>query len=116
MKYESSVAGNIAETTAEEERSMSSSGSGNLKNVVADTLHDVAQTISRKVASTENQEVARYGMQASAMLEQSADYVRELDYGKVEASVREYIKEKPGRSLLIAGVTGLVLGAILRRR
>jgi hypothetical protein len=116
MKYEGPIAGNIAETTAEEEHPMRSSGIGNFKNVVADTLHDVAQTISRKVASTENQEISRYGMQASAMLEQSADYVRDLDFAEVEASVRDYVKKNPGRSLLIVGITGLVLGAALRRR
>jgi ElaB/YqjD/DUF883 family membrane-anchored ribosome-binding protein len=116
MKYESSVAGNIAESTVEEERYTRTSGLGNLKNVVADTLHDVAKTISRKVATTENQEVAHYGMQASAMLEQSADYVRDMDFETMEATARDYVKKNPGRSLLIVGIAGLVLGAVLRRR
>jgi ElaB/YqjD/DUF883 family membrane-anchored ribosome-binding protein len=115
MKLESSTAGNIAETAAEEGRPIRSSG--NLKNIVADKLRSLAKKISRKAAAAESKpEVAYYGEQASAMLEQSADYVRELDYATVEASVRKYVKENPGRSLLVAGLAGLVIGAILRRR
>jgi ElaB/YqjD/DUF883 family membrane-anchored ribosome-binding protein len=93
------------------------SGDGRIQNVVAEKLHQAAQKISQKTsAGGTNPEIAHYGKEASEMLEQSAAFVRDLDLSKVEASVRQYVKENPGRSLLIAGVTGLVLGALFRRR
>ena len=43
--------------------------------------------------------------------------VRQFDYyEQAEARVREYVRQSPGRSLLIAGAVGLIIGAILRRR
>jgi len=50
------------------------------------------------------------------MLEQSSQYVREWEYADTEASVRDYIRKNPGTSLIIAGLTGLVIGTLLRRR
>jgi ElaB/YqjD/DUF883 family membrane-anchored ribosome-binding protein len=90
---------------------------GNLKQKVADKLHELAQTVSRKTAATEpDSQTAYYGQQASEILEESAEYLKQLDLKNVEASVRDYVKRNPGQSILIAGVAGLVLGAILRRR
>ncbi len=85
--------------------------------MIADKMHDLAQTISRKAASTQpDSQVAQYGHQASEMLEESAEYVRQLDLKDVQVQMRDYIKRNPGQSLAIAGVAGLVIGAILRRR
>lgn len=93
------------------------SGDGNIKSAVADKLHAVAQTIFRKVNNPgTNPEVASYGREASAVLEQSADYIRDFDYDKAAVAVQDYVRKNPGRSLLIAGLGGLVLGAIFRRR
>jgi ElaB/YqjD/DUF883 family membrane-anchored ribosome-binding protein len=90
---------------------------GSFQNMIADRLQQLAQTISRKSAATEpDSEVAYYGQQASEMLEESADYLKQLDLRQVEASARNYVKRNPGRSLLIAGAAGLVIGTILRRR
>ncbi len=90
---------------------------GSFRNLIVDRLHQLAQTISRKSAATEpDSEVAHYGQQASEMLEESADYLKQLDLRQVEASARNYVKRNPGRSLLIAGAAGLVIGTILRRR
>jgi ElaB/YqjD/DUF883 family membrane-anchored ribosome-binding protein len=49
-------------------------------------------------------------------LYQSEQYVRRFDHTQVDAKVREYVKQSPGQSLLIAGGVGLIIGAILRRR
>ena len=112
---ESRSMGNFPEDK-ESERSYIS-GDGNIRSNVADKLHTVAQTIFRKVNTPGiNPEVASYGKDASAMLEQSADYIRDFDYDKAAVAVRDYVKKNPGRSLLIAGLSGLVLGAIFRRR
>jgi ElaB/YqjD/DUF883 family membrane-anchored ribosome-binding protein len=117
MEGESWRTGQFEETAMGKERSLESSGVERAKNSIADMLHNLAMTISSKTAGPEARpQVAQYGRQASAMLEQSADYVRKWDYEATEASVREYVKEKPGRSLLIAGIIGLALGALTRRR
>jgi ElaB/YqjD/DUF883 family membrane-anchored ribosome-binding protein len=49
-------------------------------------------------------------------MDHSAEYVRKFDYKKADEKIREYVKQSPGRSLLIAGAAGLILGAVLRRR
>ncbi|MDI6851972.1 MAG: hypothetical protein QME75_00005 [Deltaproteobacteria bacterium] len=114
---ESWSAGKYGEPAIERERPLESSGVERAKNSIADMLHNLAMTISSKTATAEARpQVAHYGRQASQMLEQSADYLREWDYEATEAQVRQYVKEKPGRSLLIAGIAGLVLGALMRRR
>jgi hypothetical protein len=116
MMEESRKMGTYSEEMEERDRPYIT-GDGNVKSAVADKLHAMAQTIFKK-ANTEmtNPDVAYYGKEASAMLEQSANYIRDFDYGKAEAVVRDYVKKNPGRSLLIAGLSGLVLGAIFRRR
>jgi ElaB/YqjD/DUF883 family membrane-anchored ribosome-binding protein len=49
-------------------------------------------------------------------LDQSAEYVRQFDYEQTDARVREYVRQSPGSSLVIAGAVGLIIGVILRRR
>jgi len=93
------------------------SGFENIKNSIADSLHNVAGTLDKKSAAQEApSDMARYGKQASEWLDQSAEYVRQFDYEQTDAKVREYIRQSPGRSLLIAGGVGLLIGTILRRR
>jgi len=102
---------------AEFQGSGKSTGFKNAKNVVADTLHHVAETLAGKAANQDaSSGIARYGKQASEWMDQSAEYVRKFDYKQEDARVREYVRQSPGRSLLIAGALGLIIGAILRRR
>ena len=94
-----------------------SSGFDEVKSIVADRIHRVAEALGEKAAEQDAQSgAAQYGKQASEWLDQSAEYVRQFDYKQADASIREYVKQSPGRSLLIAGVVGLIIGAILRRR
>jgi ElaB/YqjD/DUF883 family membrane-anchored ribosome-binding protein len=105
------------ETAAELQGSGKSAGFENLKNMIADKLHYGAEVLGEKVADQDAQSgIAHYGKQASEWLEQSAEYVRQFDYKQADARVREYVRQSPGRSLLVAGAVGLVIGAILRRR
>jgi ElaB/YqjD/DUF883 family membrane-anchored ribosome-binding protein len=107
-------AGKIA---AESQNPDKSTGFENVKNVIADKLHRVADGLSEKAADQDAQSgMAQYGKQVSEWLDQSADYVRQFDYDQANTKVREYVRQSPGRSLLIAGVVGLIIGAILRRR
>jgi ElaB/YqjD/DUF883 family membrane-anchored ribosome-binding protein len=60
--------------------------------------------------------ISEIGKQAAEWLDQSADYVRHFEYERVDADFRDSVKKSPGRSLLIAGGIGLIIGAILQRR
>ena len=105
------------ETAAEFKVSGNSTGFENVKNIIADKLHNVADALGEKAAGQDAQSgIAQYGKQASEWLDQSAEYVRQFDYVQADARVRECVRQSPGRSLLIAGAVGLIIGAILRRR
>jgi ElaB/YqjD/DUF883 family membrane-anchored ribosome-binding protein len=89
----------------------------NIKTNIADKIHKVAETLSEKTADPAAQSgMAHYKKQASEWLYQSENYVRNFDYTQADAGIREYVKQNPGNSLLIAGGVGLIIGAILRRR
>lgn len=88
-----------------------------VKSKVADNIHKVAETLREKAAGQDTQSgAAHYRKQASEWLEQSAEYVRQFDYREADTRFRDYVKQSPERSLLIAGATGLIIGAIWRRR
>lgn len=105
------------ETATMSHNSDKSSGFENVKNIIADQLESAAEVLGEKATDQDaGSGVAQYGKQASEWLDQSAGYVRQFDYERTEARVRECIKQNPGRSLLAAGVVGLIIGAVLRRR
>lgn len=117
MEMENLNAGNSGKHPAEKHGSSTSSSFENIKNIVADKLHSAAGTLSDKTASQEmNPSIASYGNQASEWLDQSAEFVREFDFNDADARIRDYVRQSPGRSLLIAGAVGLIVGAMLRRR
>jgi len=117
MGINNRAADKIEETAAESQGSDKSTGFENVKNIIANKLHKVAEALSEKAADQDAQSnTAHYGKQASEWLDQSAEYVRQFDYEQADAKVREYVRQSPGRSLLIAGAAGLIIGAILRRR
>jgi ElaB/YqjD/DUF883 family membrane-anchored ribosome-binding protein len=91
-----------AETAAGFQGPDKTTGFENVKNIIADQNAQCG--------------MAQYGKQASEWLDQSAEYVRQFDYEQADANVREYVRQSPGHSLLIAGAVGLIIGAILRRR
>ncbi len=105
------------DTTAEFQGSNKSPGFEKAKQIIADKLHTVAEALGEKgAAQGASSGIAQYGKQASEWLDQSAEYVRQFDYTRADARVREYVRENPGRSLLMAGAIGLIIGAIWRRR
>jgi len=104
-------------TAAEFQSSGTSTGFDNVKNIIADKLHSVAEGLAENGADPDGEcGIAKYGKQASEWLDNSAEYVREFNYKQADSSIREYVKQSPGRSLFIAGAVGLIIGAILRRR
>ena len=111
------VVDNTGETAAELQGPDKSTGFENVKNIIADKLHNVAVALGEKTTGQDAQSgTAHYGKQASELLDQSAEYVRQFNFEQVDARVREYVRQSPGRSLLIAGAVGLIIGAFLRRR
>jgi ElaB/YqjD/DUF883 family membrane-anchored ribosome-binding protein len=117
MRKNNSAVDKTEEIAEENQRSDKSTGFENVKNSIADKLHHVAEALCEKEADQDAQSgIAHYGKQASEWLDQSAEYVRQFDYEQADARVRECIGQNPGRSLLIAGGVGLIIGAILRRR
>lgn len=105
------------ETFADSQNSKKSTGLEYVKTVIADKLHKVAETLDEEATNPDAPcGMAHCGKHASEWLEQTADYVRQFDYVQADTAVREYIGKRPGRSLLIAGGVGLIIGAIVRRR
>jgi ElaB/YqjD/DUF883 family membrane-anchored ribosome-binding protein len=117
MEISNSTVDKAGESSAEFQGSDESTGFENIKNIIADKIHYVAGALSEKAADQDAQcGIAQYAKQASGWLDQSAEYVRQFDYEQADARVREYVKQSPGCSLVIAGAVGLIIGAILRRR
>lgn len=117
MENNNSADAKTGKTAAEFQGSDKPTGFGDVKNIIADKLHNVAEALSEKATDQEAQcGIAQYGKQASEWLDQSAEYVRQFDYEQADAKVREYVRQNPGSSLLIAGAVGLIIGAVLRRR
>jgi len=105
------------ETATDSQGSGKSTGFDSVKNTIANKLDGFAKAIGEKTArQDENSGIARYGKGASELLDQSAEYVRQFDYHQTDTRVREYVRKSPGRSLLIAGAAGLMIGVILKRR
>jgi ElaB/YqjD/DUF883 family membrane-anchored ribosome-binding protein len=117
MRINNRAADTPEETAAEAQSSRKLTGFDNVKNIIADKMHNVAEALGEKVVIQDAQcGIAQYGKQASEWLDQSAEYVRQFSYEQADANVREYVRQSPGRSLLIAGTVGLIIGAIFRRR
>ncbi len=88
-----------------------------IKEVIAKKLHGVAEELSEKAGSREYQPaIGDYGKEAAYWLDQSAEYIQHFDYHEFNARVRDYVRENPGLSLVIAGVAGLIFGAVVRRK
>jgi len=92
----------------------------NIQEVVADKLHTAASTLREKADQRgrydSDSAITGYGQQAADWLDRSADYVRTTDPQQVKADLENQVRHYPGRSLLIAGAAGLILGALFRRR
>jgi len=85
-----------------------------MKGKVADGLTSVAGRLKQK--GEQNGPMSDYANQASGWLDNAAEYVREFDPSQVKADIQRQVRENPGRTLLIAGAAGLVVGALFRRR
>jgi len=84
---------------------------------IADKLRQAADSLISKTEDNKTpRELANLGSQAGSWLHNSADYIEQMEPKKVKEDITEQVRRNPGRSLLVAGAVGLVLGAIFRRR
>ena len=91
---------------------------GQIKTAVSSKVRSAASSIHRTANQVGNQQegLSEYGHQAATWLERSADYIQDFEPQEVVDQVRQEVRRNPGRSLLIAGAAGLVLGVLFRRR
>ncbi len=88
-----------------------------IRTTAADKLQAAAQTLHQKAdRSGQQTEVSALGHRAADWLERSADYVSEMEPQRLKSDIEDKVRRNPGRSLLIAGIVGLALGGLLRRR
>jgi ElaB/YqjD/DUF883 family membrane-anchored ribosome-binding protein len=98
--------------------SQSTSGGSTLdtiKDTVADKLHAAAGAIQQKAGQNQENAVGGYAGQAAGWLDDAAEYVREVDPHKVKSDIQHQVRSNPGRSLLVAGAAGILIGILLRR-
>lgn len=93
-------------------------GIDRVKGAAAHALDAAAELLRSRSegASGQFSALTGYGTQASDYLARSARFVEELDVERIQRQIEDAVRRNPGRSLLVAGAVGLLLGATLRRR
>ena len=93
-------------------------GIDRVKGAAAHVLDAAADLLRARAegASGQLSALTGYGTQASDFLTRAARYVEEMDVDRMQHRIEDAVRRNPGRSLLLAGAVGLVLGATLRRR
>jgi len=82
---------------------------------VADKLHLAAETIQSKAAQNQPGTIANYASNAAEWLDDASGYIRRADTRQIKSDIKTQVRQNPGRSLLIAGAAGLLLGVLIRR-
>jgi ElaB/YqjD/DUF883 family membrane-anchored ribosome-binding protein len=101
----------------EEMHGRSQSTFNRVKATVADRMSRAAQLLHDQSSRTGSEsELSNLGNRAADWLDRSAGYVKEVEPQRLKSDIETQVRRNPGRSLLIAGAVGLVLGSILRRR
>jgi ElaB/YqjD/DUF883 family membrane-anchored ribosome-binding protein len=87
------------------------------RTTAADKLQTAAETLHQKAdRSGQPAEISALGHRAADWLERSASYVSEMEPQRLKSDIEDRVRRNPGRSLLIAGIVGLALGGLMRRR
>src|SRR5262245_47162834 len=100
----------------EQQEPQTGSSFDRIKRTAADKLHRAAETLHQQSERASNQDYGYYGQRAADWLDRTADYVGEFDPKQVRTDLEDQVRRNPGRTLLIAGGVGLLLGALVRRR
>ena len=87
------------------------------KRSIADKLWNVSGKLREQSNRPDiNRDLGYYGQQTSEWLARSAGYINDLSSQQIKDDVKNQVRVNPGRTLLIAGGIGLLLGTVLRRR
>ena len=87
------------------------------KRSIADKLWNVSGKFREQSNRPDiNRDLGYYGQQTSEWLARSAGYINDLSSQQIKDDVKNQVRVNPGRTLLIAGGIGLLLGTVLRRR
>ena len=78
-----------------------------VKSGLADKMRQAADTLFGQAVDAQG---------AGGWLHDSADYIEQMEPAKIKADLTKQMRRNPGKSLLVAGAAGLILGAILRRK
>ena len=77
----------------------------------ADQISSYANQAYDKASET----ATKLGSKASEAISSSADYVKNIDVDKARETVKTAVQDKPELSIVIAALTGLVIGLIIGR-
>jgi ElaB/YqjD/DUF883 family membrane-anchored ribosome-binding protein len=101
-----------------DERNWKEKSGLDLKETVADKLKAAARSLRTKAQQfgSDRPNTVKYGQQAADWLEDTSNYVRQFDGKRFKEDIEDNVRKNPGRTLLIAGAVGLVLGTLIRRR
>ena len=86
----------------------------NIKGKVAEGLKSAAGSLKQN--GPQNGAMSDYAGQASGWLDSAGNYIRDMDVSQVKTDIKRQMRANPGRTLLIAGAAGLIVGALFRRR
>jgi len=109
---------NFGETTRRPNGGITGSTGAGFKDKVGQSLETAAGALRNRVTdpNSQNNTLTRLGSETANGLDKVASYVRDADAQKFRRDIEDTIRTNPGRSLIVAGVAGLLLGSLLRRR
>jgi hypothetical protein len=89
-----------------------------IRHTVGRTLESAAGRLREKAddANLRGSGIGRFGTDTAEGLDRLASYVRDADAQKVKSDIEQTVRQNPGKSLIFAGIAGLLIGSILRRR
>ena len=85
-----------------------------IKEKVAQGLKSAAESLKTKGPQTGDK--SGFAEQTSRWLDNAGTYVEDLSTARVKSDIQHQMRTNPGRSLLIAGAVGLIVGSLFRRR
>jgi ElaB/YqjD/DUF883 family membrane-anchored ribosome-binding protein len=86
------------------------SGFDQVRSTLSEKLRTAAGRVREKGETAGSEDMRGFGSQASDWLERSAKYVDDFDAQRFKEDMSTQVRQNPGRSLLIAGAAGLILG------
>jgi len=86
----------------------------NIREKVAKGLKSAASSLKQTGPQTGT--LSDYVSRASVCLDKAGDYLEEVTAAQFKSDIQHQVRANPGRSLLIAGAAGLIVGSLMRRR